>query len=55
MKKWEEAKINKERRIRKFTRYMDDSMGIWREEKKELEEIMKELERDKTPIGDRER
>ena len=44
MKKWEEENIDKERRIRRFTRYVDDSLGIWRGEKRELEEKMKELE-----------
>ena len=29
MKRWEKEKIESERRIRNFKRYVDDSIGIW--------------------------
>ena len=44
MKGWEEDIIDKERKIRKFGRYVDDSLGIWKGRKTELEEKGKEME-----------
>ena len=44
MKGWEEDIIDKERKIRKFGRYVDDSLGIWKGRKTELEEKVKEME-----------
>ena len=37
MKRWEKEKIDTEIRIRKFRRYVDDSIGIWKGKKDELE------------------
>ena len=37
-------KIDKEKKIHKFGRYVDDSLGIYKGKKMELEKKMKELE-----------
>ena len=44
MKGWEGEKLEKERKIRKFGRYENDSLGIWKGKKTELEEKVKEIE-----------
>ena len=37
MKRWEKEKIDTEIRIRKFRRYVDDSIGIWKGEKEKID------------------
>ena len=44
MKGREEEKIDKERKIRKFGRYVDDSLGIWKEEKNRIGRKVDEME-----------
>ena len=44
MKRWEEEKVDKVKNIRKFDRYVDDSLDIWKGKKNELKEKLKELE-----------
>ena len=44
LKRWEEEKVDKVKNIRKFGRYVDDSIGIWKGKKNKLEEKVKELE-----------
>ena len=43
MKKWEKEKID-EHRIRKFKKYVDDSIGIWRGRKEDLERKVRSME-----------
>ena len=50
MKRWEKEKIEGERRIRNFRRYVDNSIGIWRGGKDTLEERVKEMEDEKKGI-----
>lgn len=50
MKRWEEEKIDKEKKIRKFGRYIDDSLGIWKGNKMEFEEKMKKIRGQKKRI-----
>ena len=42
MMKWEEENIDKEGRIIKFMRYMDDRIRTWKGKEKELKEKVKE-------------
>ena len=44
MKGWEEENIDKERKILKFGRYVDDSRDKWKGKKTELEEKVKEMQ-----------
>ena len=44
MKKWEKEKIDEEHRIRKFKRYVDDSIEIWRARKEDLERKVRSME-----------
>ena len=44
MKSWEEENVETDKRIRKFERYVNDSLGVWRGSKIELEEKVKKME-----------
>ena len=44
MKRWENENVEIEERIRQYGRYVDDSLGVWKGSKKELEEKVKKME-----------
>ena len=44
MKRWENENVENEKRIRKYGRYEDESLGAWKGSKKELEEKVKKME-----------
>ena len=41
MKRWENENVENEERIRQYGRYVDDSLGVWKGSKNELEEKVK--------------
>ena len=47
MKIWEKEKIEGEGRIRKFRRYMDSSLGIWKGKREERDEKVHSMEDEK--------
>ena len=44
MKRSEKENVENEKRIRKYGRYVDDSLGVWKGSKNELEEKVKKME-----------
>ena len=44
MKSWEEENVETDKRIRKFGRYVDNSLGGWRGSKMELKEQVNKME-----------
>ena len=44
MKRWENENVENEKRIRKYGIYVDDSLGVWKGVKNELEEKVNKME-----------